>query len=1801
MRRAIALAIVAVAMFGVPSFAFAVHKQTCDTCHDVHVATAVKLIRSWVNSSTVTAADPSLCVACHSVSLRTYPGKDAFLRSPHGKTWPSRGIALSAWPGRSGPGECLNCHSVHGNGAGGYEREVGNATCFRCHDDASIVRPAAVAYPGKTAYTASAHAGVLCAGCHAVHGSSENGTDTAHLLIAGQDTTCYRCHSASGDETRTPGARPYTWNGRDLKVEFTRPSHHPLANDATSRWSSDQTVTVFSQSVAAEFDADTKFQMSAVSTRGADLSWESYIGDPGVLKLLYFYPGNSGYWHQYDPSIGAWNAWGYVPPPPPMWYATFGGYSAVAANGKVYVTPGQGYPTRSVYTPADGVNNGSWATASFPQSVAWGSKTAMDQAHGYVYYSRSSNDDAIMKWHYADDTWAPTNIQARDATGTAFALEVGSSIAYSARADRLFVIRRASTAIADGMLYGVASPSTLAGPTTFANTGIQLTRNDTTAAYTSMVRIDRNGQDYLAIIGQDDTTSQQLQIVGDLGSATPTRTKTGKPPWAADSQRALTLEWDGADYLYAADYNGGATHIARIRIPADPATGPWGDWETIPNPPGYGISGAMAFQYGHPKPMPVTGYRQTGTISADVVPPAGSTAWGALDWTAEAPSGTSITVKVQGWSGSSYVDIPGYDAISAKTADLSGLSITTYPRLRLTATLMTADTSVTSRLTSWDVTVRRPASLSGKLGSADAPPGFLQWWPTVTPVLQQVFSGTAPVATRMVSVPQAVRRLMFAAQGGTTRFDQYDPVVGAWNANGYKPADSPHSNNPYSTVSNIGEGGNDAITVWMPAAAEGRRSWFNPAAISSWWSYNIQINDFAAVDSDNAWDAGHREAYLSKGGRTNVLYRYSPNYGSWRAPLKLMLGGVTPAGLGEGSALAYAPASDRLYFLNCGFAGGDNSVYYVSNPSSESKSGNTTATLAIANGTLGSNSNRMTYAKVGGVDYLFVLGFSPTAEELYVYSNLGAATPTLTHTYKYPWVSDVPQYGVDFEWDGGNYLYASQGGSYARLSRIAIPADPVAGPWGVWEALPDRPGGNWGQGGGIAFGNYTPPPLLVPGFATDTATTAQILPAAGATRWGAASWVATTPTGTSVSVDVQYWNGAAWAGVAGYTGKTIAPVDLSALSTATYPKLRMVATLSTTDYHVAPSLTSWTLSSGTGVFTATSPEALPSDGDQTWGHVSWQPLVPGGASAVIDVQRWDGSQWVAVPGYTGLGSTTIDLGALSVATSPKLRLLATLRSTVFAAEASVGYWSVCSRHDAVVSIATLACVSCHEPHAVRKGSGIWDTARVSDPSSTRFIWADGATPDASSMCLTCHSGTAIARIVTTATLVPNDVAFRDAGAPFFPGWAKDAGATSFAGSGHATTAGTRAVCQTCHDPHGSSNARLLAWTLPASFGSGAVGSRDNTSSAAFEENLCYQCHGNGTKGRVAPGAQDVATPASGQYRHPIADKTGAHTDTETLLALGSVNRHSECVDCHDPHAARPGLHVEGTSRPGPVLRGAMGVKPVYSVSAAPGDKAVSYTPIRLTGLTSDTEAYLCFKCHTAAVDLAKTGGTNNAGGTDLAAEFNPANNSYHNVLGLSTGMRTQFSVLSQTTTWNLPAAAFFKTGWGTNSAMTCTSCHTAGTVGQAKGPHGSAVKFMIDPAYSGDWETAGLDFRQSATDAGHPGVSDTIICIKCHVFTDGGSNTAHGADGIFANVHTKANYSGNYCVTCHIRIPHGWKRPRLLGYTTDPEPYRVRSGNGAYGLNGVSIRSHNAQTWYVSDCAASCTSMHNSATGPYWP
>ena len=103
--------------------------------------------------------------------------------------------------------------------------------------------------------------------------------------------------------------------------------------------------------------------------------------------------------------------------------------------------------------------------------------------------------------------------------------------------------------------------------------------------------------------------------------------------------------------------------------------------------------------------------------------------------------------------------------------------------------------------------------------------------------------------------------------------------------------------------------------------------------------------------------------------------------------------------------------------------------------------------------------------------------------------------------------------------------------------------------------------------------------------------------------------------------------------------------------------------------------------------------------------------------------------------------------------------------------------------------------------------------------------------------------------------------------------------------------------------------------------------------------------------------------------------------------------------------------------------------------------------------------------------------------------------------------------------------------------MTCTDCHESNSAADPNGPHGSTAQYMLDPAYSGNWENAQLDWSQP--NGTYP---NDIICTKCHVFSrlsGPGFNAVHSAQGLLQYPHTRMG--GTYCTECHPRIPHGAK------------------------------------------------------------
>ena len=217
----------------------------------------------------------------------------------------------------------------------------------------------------------------------------------------------------------------------------------------------------------------------------------------------------------------------------------------------------------------------------------------------------------------------------------------------------------------------------------------------------------------------------------------------------------------------------------------------------------------------------------------------------------------------------------------------------------------------------------------------------------------------------------------------------------------------------------------------------------------------------------------------------------------------------------------------------------------------------------------------------------------------------------------------------------------------------------------------------------------------------------------------------------------------------------------------------------------------------------------------------------------------------------------------------------------------------------------------------------------------------------------------------------------------------------------------------------------------------------------------------------------------------------------------------------------------------------------------------------------------CLSCHSNSPHNARQ-----------ATEFGAGNASMHRVTPGLPGMRSSFSVNGSTYTMALPAAStFLKTGYTYDTMLSCASCHT---YSGATGPHGATMRVNIDPAYPADWKTAYLSSSSSGMAVSGNSTASNVLCAKCHDLR--GSNFSN-------NVHGEGDHEGSSdgkCILCHVKVPHGWGRPRLLGSTADPEPYR------STGLTQFKLKNYTPSGWSESDCAVAC-GEHDRSLTPAWP
>ncbi len=349
--------------------------------------------------------------------------------------------------------------------------------------------------------------------------------------------------------------------------------------------------------------------------------------------------------------------------------------------------------------------------------------------------------------------------------------------------------------------------------------------------------------------------------------------------------------------------------------------------------------------------------------------------------------------------------------------------------------------------------------------------------------------------------------------------------------------------------------------------------------------------------------------------------------------------------------------------------------------------------------------------------------------------------------------------------------------------------------------------------------------------------------------------------------------------------------------------------------------------------------------------------------------------------------------------------------------------------------------------------------RPRDPEDIRRILADGSHSGECDRCHTMHGADQV-EPQPKLLLAPDDNTLCNTchTTPWEGG--SFAGPELYSGTGHGSTLtmvwpgptppprteiDAPGKCLNCHDAHGREDSSGL---IPA------LGLQR-------EEALCLTCHDG------SPSTANVQSDLQKPYRHPVTDYADRHTGPlESLPSdFGTMplnRRHSECVDCHNPHVSRPDRFPPSDDE---ASKTTLGVSRVTILNGVAGS-APSYALV--TGadtLAVPTDEYtLCFKCHSSWT-------TQPSGQTDLAKALNPANPSYHPVE--ARGRNPLIHPLS------------FASGWGASSITRCGDCHGS-DFGTARGPHGSTYRYILKQPYT-------------ASPANRPTDSNEI-CFACHSY-----------------------------------------------------------------------------------------------------
>lgn len=254
-----------------------------------------------------------------------------------------------------------------------------------------------------------------------------------------------------------------------------------------------------------------------------------------------------------------------------------------------------------------------------------------------------------------------------------------------------------------------------------------------------------------------------------------------------------------------------------------------------------------------------------------------------------------------------------------------------------------------------------------------------------------------------------------------------------------------------------------------------------------------------------------------------------------------------------------------------------------------------------------------------------------------------------------------------------------------------------------------------------------------------------------------------------------------------------------------------------------------------------------------------------------------------------------------------------------------------------------------------------------------------------------------------------------------------------------------------------------------------------------EESSCLPCHsGEAARFNMVQSGHlklengallaDIEAELLKPYRHPVSDVNGVHRRNEHLPEdLVNAARHSECVDCHNPHLAEKDRPFKG-------LKG----------------KRVGNLMVHIT-----EEYELCYRCHSESMNL--PGESSNK-----HAEFKVSNPSFHPVEG--EGKNTLVVSLKEPYVTR-------KEKESDVSIISCRDCHGSDNPAGPTGPHGSNYQGLLKYNYEMGDGVPESEFAYA-------------LCYKCHNRTSILNNESfpYHSQHIQGKI---AGQGGTSCFTCH--------------------------------------------------------------------